>query len=307
MSGIGALGESNRTVAGPGPSAVGIALGVSVAAAGLWVVVLLGLVRVSWWLTPRPEPVQHPRVAAAAAGPMLNKEEALHGREVFETTCATCHGSNGLGKQGLGRSLVHSDFVADRSAAELVAFIAQGRAADDPMNKTGVAMPARGGNAALTDQDLAAVVEYLRGLQDPRRMPDLPAYVAKPVQASEAEKAKALAAAGGDAELAEFIASGSVLFSRTCAACHGQGGVGVKGNGKPLVENEFVRGQSDDDLLAFIKRGRDPSDPKNTTGVGMPAKGGNPALSEDDLLDIIAYLRTLQGSKADGGGPGVKN
>jgi hypothetical protein len=26
----------------------------------------------------------------------------------------------------------------------------------------------------------------------------------------------------------------------------------------------------------------------------MPAKGGNPALSEDDLLDIISYLRTLQ-------------
>jgi hypothetical protein len=30
----------------------------------------------------------------------------------------------------------------------------------------------------------------------------------------------------------------------------------------------------------------------------MPAKGGNPALSEDDLLDIIAYLRTLQGLPA---------
>ncbi|MFN7020582.1 MAG: cytochrome c [Phycisphaerales bacterium] len=302
MNSTGALDRGHETVAGTGPSAVGVALGVSGAAAGLWVVVLVGLVQVSWWLTPRPEPAQHPRIAAAAAGPMLSVDQAMHGREVFETTCATCHGSSGLGKQGLGRSLVHSDFVADRSAAELVSFIANGRAADDPLNVTGVAMPARGGNASLTDQDLAAVVEYLRGLQDPRRMPDLPAYVAKPVQATEAEKAKALEAAGGDAELAEFIASGNALFSRTCAACHGPGGVGVKGNGKPLVNNEFVRGLNDDELLAFIQRGRDPSDPKNTTGVGMPAKGGNPALSEDDLLDIIAYIRTLQPARTGAGG-----
>ena len=106
-----------------------------------------------------------------------------------------------------------------------------------------------------------------------------------------------MAAAGGDEELAEYIASGMKLYASSCIACHGAGGVGMKGNGKALVNNEFIRGLNDDDLLAFIKRGRDPSDPKNTTGVGMPAKGGNPALSEDDLLDIICYLRTLQNDK----------
>jgi disulfide bond formation protein DsbB len=82
----------------------------------------------------------------------------------------------------------------------------------------------------------------------------------------------------------------------TCVACHGAGAVGVAGLGKPLVNNAFVQSQDDDALLAFIQKGRDPSDPMNTTGVGMPAKGGNPALSEDDILDIIAYLRTLQDS-----------
>jgi cytochrome c5 len=30
----------------------------------------------------------------------------------------------------------------------------------------------------------------------------------------------------------------------------------------------------------------------------MPAKGGNPALSDDDILDVIAYLRSLQSSAA---------
>ena len=49
----------------------------------------------------------------------------------------------------------------------------------------------------------------------------------------------------------------------------------------------------DDALLAFIKQGRSPSDPKNTTGIQMPPKGGNPAMSDDDILDVIAYLRTM--------------
>jgi disulfide bond formation protein DsbB len=109
-------------------------------------------------------------------------------------------------------------------------------------------------------------------------------------------RAVALAAAGGDPELAEYIASGARLYTASCIACHGAGGTGVKGNGKPLANSSFVRGLDDEGLLKFIQRGRDPSDPANTTGVGMPAKGGNPALSEDDMLDIISYLRSLLGN-----------
>jgi len=126
-------------------------------------------------------------------------------------------------------------------------------------------------------------------------MPSLPAFAAAaPAPVTQAEKDAALAAAGGDAELAEFIASGTKLYAGTCIACHGPQGTGVKGNGKALARNTFVGSLDDDALLAFIKKGRDPGDPKNTTGIGMPAKGGNPALSDDDLLDIIAYIRTLQ-------------
>jgi disulfide bond formation protein DsbB len=99
-----------------------------------------------------------------------------------------------------------------------------------------------------------------------------------------------------DEEWAEYVASGTKLYGTTCVACHGVGAVGVPGLGKALADNAFVQGQDDDALLEFIQKGRDPSDPLNTTGIGMPAKGGNPALSEDDILDIIAYMRTLQGS-----------
>ena len=50
---------------------------------------------------------------------------------------------------------------------------------------------------------------------------------------------------------------------------------------------------SDEQLLAFIKTGRPTSDPANTTGVDMPPKGGNPALTDAQIVDIIAFIRTL--------------
>ena len=38
--------------------------------------------------------------------------------------------------------------------------------------------------------------------------------------------------------------------------------------------------------------GRPAYHPDNTQGVDMPPKGGNPALTDDDLLAIIAFQRT---------------
>lgn len=89
-------------------------------------------------------------------------------------------------------------------------------------------------------------------------------------------------------------AAGEPLFQSTCAACHGPDGKGLPNLGKDFTASEFVTEQSDAELVAFIKQGRPVSDPANTTGVDMPPKGGNPALSDEDLFDIVAYIRTLQ-------------
>lgn len=88
--------------------------------------------------------------------------------------------------------------------------------------------------------------------------------------------------------------AGEKVFASTCSACHGPAGEGVAGLGKDMTTSEFIRGKSDAELVEFIKVGRDPSDPLNTTGVAMLPKGGNPALSDDDLLDVVAFIRTLK-------------
>lgn len=226
---------------------------------------------------------------SSPALPVLPVERAAHGRDLFLTTCAACHGPEGKGMPGLGKDLTTSNLVASLGDEGLSRLIAEGRPQAKP-----VAMPPKGGNEALTDSDLADLVVYLRGLQDARRMPELPPPTLLAGAPSEEEKAKALAAAGGDEELAAYIAHGSKVFAMTCSACHGKDARGIAGNGKDLVNSEFCRTTSDEDMLAFLKRGRDPGDPANTTGVGMPPKGGNPALSDDDLLDVIEYLRSLR-------------
>jgi disulfide bond formation protein DsbB len=88
--------------------------------------------------------------------------------------------------------------------------------------------------------------------------------------------------------------AGKELFAGTCAACHGSAGEGIPNLGKDLTASEFVTGKVDQELVDFIKIGRDPGDPLNTTGIGMPPKGGNPALDDEDLQNIISYLRTIQ-------------
>ncbi len=106
------------------------------------------------------------------------------------------------------------------------------------------------------------------------------------VASVQAEPAPAQVSAG-DAD------AGQTKFAQTCSACHGPTAEGIQGLGKDLTTSEFVAGLSDTDLIAFIKVGRGSTDPLNTTGIDMPPKGGNPALNDEDLQNIVAYLRTI--------------
>jgi disulfide bond formation protein DsbB len=110
--------------------------------------------------------------------------------------------------------------------------------------------------------------------------------------------ALALAACGGGApatpEPKGDAGAGATKYATACVSCHGPDAKGMTGLGKDLTTSEFVKGKTDDEMLAFLKTGRSSSDPLNTTGVDMPPKGGNPALTDDDLYDIVAFIRSLQ-------------
>lgn len=92
---------------------------------------------------------------------------------------------------------------------------------------------------------------------------------------------------------AELVGIGEKAFA-TCAGCHGADGTGVTGLGKNLVGSDFIVNISDSDLATLIKVGRSSSDPANTTGIDMPPKGGNPALDDEKIDGLVAYIRSIQ-------------
>lgn len=90
-------------------------------------------------------------------------------------------------------------------------------------------------------------------------------------------------------------AKGKQVFKQTCVACHGEDGKGIEGLGKNWTTSAFIAESSDDELVAFLKVGRSIDDPANTTGVLMPPRGGNQNLSNDDLRNVVLYMRKMLG------------
>lgn len=200
------------------------------------------------------------------------------GESLFKYSCVVCHGKNAQGIPRLGKPLRNSAFVQSSSNDELVRQILTGRAPTDPENTTGALMPPRGANTDASESRIRDVVAYLRTLQEPGVAPaSLEKWIVAPTSAE-----------GG---MPEGI--GHEVFVASCSACHGSHGEGMEGLGKPLGTSSFVASKTDEELVRFIKSGRPSWDSDNTTGVDMPPKGGNPALSDEQLKEIVTYIRSL--------------
>ncbi len=233
--------------------------------------------------------IQPPRLVHAwrdqAIALNVQPQMISEGKIAYKNTCALCHGQDGQGVPRLGKPLRNSAYVQEHSDDELFALIAQGRLPSDEENTTGAVMPARGGQG-IGDKRLANVVTYLRAIQDP----------SQPTVSTEAWVIRSTdPSTGADTtDLAGTPAGiGHELFVSSCAACHGTAGEGLEGLGKPLGSSSFVDSKSDDELIKFIKMGRPIWDAENTTGLDMPPKGGNPAISDEQLADIVSYLRSI--------------
>ncbi|MBL8133201.1 MAG: c-type cytochrome [Anaerolineae bacterium] len=249
---------------------------------------------------PTAEPTQEPTPAPteAAAPPEGETVQTAYdpalvelGRTQF-TLCAACHGADARGLPNLGKNLVESEFVASQTDEQLVQFIITGRPIWDPLNTTGIDMPGKGGNPAMTTEQIQAVVAYIRTLA---------AENAGGAAAPAAEATPETTASTETVVLADYdpalVEQGRTLFT-LCAACHGADARGLPNLGKDLVISDFIYSQTDEQLVQFIITGRPIWDPLNTTGIDMPGKGGNPAMTTEDIQAIVAYIRTLAAQNA---------
>lgn len=89
-----------------------------------------------------------------------------------------------------------------------------------------------------------------------------------------------LLALGSGASHAADPIKGGDLYAAHCVACHGVSGVSVMPDAPNFAQSEGIL-RPDTFLLASIKVGNN----------AMPAYQG--ILSDRDILDVIAYLRTL--------------
>ena len=94
-----------------------------------------------------------------------------------------------------------------------------------------------------------------------------------------------------EAAPAETVAVVSAVYAAQCAACHAADGTGVTGLGLNLAESEFVGASSEDELVAFLKVGRQPASPDSVTSVPMPAFAWMEAV---DLAEVAGFIKGLQ-------------
>jgi mono/diheme cytochrome c family protein len=110
----------------------------------------------------RPAGIAH----APGSGGGADDSVVAYGRQLYQQSCAACHGSGGQGLPHQGAPLVTSKFMAERSDEELLRFLQTGRPANDPHSVLGLVMPARGA-PPLDDPQLERVLAFVRTLQKP--------------------------------------------------------------------------------------------------------------------------------------------
>jgi len=199
--------------------------------------------------------------AAPAAG------AAVDGKAIFQSTCFACHGTGAAGAPKAGDKAAWAPHLA-KGLATLHKHAITGFT-----GKKGV-MPAKGGNASLSDAQVEAAVNYMVGLVDPGMVKNVKAAPASPAPA------KAAASAGGD------LAHGKQIYSGTCFACHGTGAAGAPKAGDKAAWGPRIA-QGNATLYKHALHGF-----QGKHGV-MPAKGGNTGLSDADVKSAVDYMVSL--------------
>jgi cytochrome c oxidase cbb3-type subunit 3 len=188
-------------------------------------------------------------------------EAIAEGRQLFEQSCKFCHQADAIGKPGFAPSLTNKEFLSIASDEFLQSTIRDGRA--------GTGMPPF---SYLGEAKVQAIAVYLRSFAG---IPDRSVEVD-----SQAD-------AHGDPRL------GKLWFENICSTCHGVMGNGYAagGTGTAIGKPGFLGKVSDGFIRTTIKEGR-----SNTRMLGFQGVDGLANLTNEEIDDIIVYLRGLPGS-----------
>lgn len=298
------------------------------------VLVLLGmfaLILGALTLSTQPEPQSSEEVAAVAVTNVTEEpteeeptqdvavdlwegyyhpDDVAEGRSLYGSTCAACHGSNAEGISGLGKNLIQSEFVNNLTDEELHAFIITGREAWDPANTTGIPMPPRGGNPALSDASIDLIIAYLRATANPALVSSNARHIISQTdqQPYQEQNTETVSVQPTDVQPTAIPASPTPseprptstprpprvfdpanAFAISCSGCHGADGTGIDGLTTSLFESNLIN--DPDALFNFVAEGNPLANPLEA--FPHPPRGEYPTHTDEELRQIIDYLLSL--------------
>jgi len=180
------------------------------------------------------------------------------GEQLYNQNCSVCHQADAIGKPGFAPSLTNPELLSISSDKFFEGTIRDGR--------VGTGMPPF---SHLGRKDIKAIVAFLRS------------HTTLPNRSKEVN---AQPDSHGDERL------GKQWFDDICSTCHGKNGDGYAagGTGTAIGKPGFLSKASDGFIRETIKHGR-----SNTRMLGFSDATGLANLSDQEIDDVISYMRTL--------------
>ncbi|MFC3873642.1 c-type cytochrome [Neisseria musculi] len=199
------------------------------------------------------------------------------GEQIFNKVCIQCHAADG--------NIPNAPRVTHNN--EWVPRIAKGFETlfNNALNGFN-AMPAKGGQADLTDDELKRSIAYMANQSGGNL--EAPAVGASGAAASGEDTA---GSASDSAGAAVSAADGQKVFDTSCAACHGA--TSAIPNAPKITKN--------DEWAPRIKQGKEIlfkhaiEGFTGPSGSLMPAKGGNASLTDDEVKAAVTYMANQSG------------
>ena len=220
------------------------------------------------------KPVAMVEVATAGAAGATEKS----GEEVVKAVCAMCHAAG----------LMNSPKIGDK--AQWQPRIAQGYETLVKHAIEGIrSMPARGGNPSLTDNEVASAVAHMANASGANFTAPAPKKAEASAAPVETAAPAATAAPATETKVASSPAasgkSGEAVYKAVCAMCHAAGLMNAPKFGDKTQ------------WAPRIKQGYDTLVHNAVKGIrSMPAKGGNPALTDDEVAGAVKYMANAAGA-----------
>ena len=204
------------------------------------------------------------RVEFAAGGAAAAGQRS--GEEVVKTVCAACHQAGVAGAPKIGDKAAWAPRIKQGFQALL-------HSALNGKN----AMPPKGGNPSLSDDEVARAVAYLAD-QGGAHFKAPPAKAA-PQQNAAVQQNGAPQQRAAQAGAQPSAAAGKKVFDSVCTACHSTGVAGAPKLGDKAAWAPRIK-QGINTLVHSALNGKN----------AMPPKGGNPSLSDADVRAAVEYM-----------------